>query len=1815
MASSNHTANLRPIVDKSALSAAQKTLDNAARDRSVRFKAQADMAAPLRSFDLIDKGLGRITGGADQFSESMGAANARVLAFGASVGIMNAVADAIKNVVNVSIEVEHSMKQLEIITGVSTATMSGYKKELFGIATDTASSFEKTSQTMLEFSRAGLSGAEALNATSTAMKFAKISGADMETTIQGLMASYQAFNKEGLNYVSIADKISAADISASVNAKDLADAMSRSAQIVSSTGISFDNYLGMITAVAEKTKESGSKIGNFSKRLVADLVQPETKNYIETELGVKTTNAEGGLRPFDELMKEIAEVTKGMENTQEIAQKIAGAYNVNFMDALIKSSRLGSDGLAEFERNAKNTINSAGGLDSRISELNETLLSSIERIKTMGVALADAFGNSGVTDTLKVYANKLEEVLKFFVKSDDAAASGENFGKIFGQSLGKAAVSSIVGIGIQAAIAGLLIGSVKLVSFAFEAFQTFTGIATQQHKINNLAHFLGDTLSKNADLQRAFFSYQGNSVQQAQLLNTVLKEQLAVNQQNVAQIRAAAAEMARLSSVKFSGGNLVGIKEKVTSYAPSKANPLNNPAIAKAVMKEIELGAVPSQIRVGQQGKFRNAGNPHGYVVTNTRDEPTGHVPNHAFISPKNYSQQELIDFLNGDWKPSEGNFNKAAVEKELKTRVKGVVGVDFRSTNTAADRFGVRADINKPPMEFEDNLPDNFYGERPIRKLSNQERREQHQKTQQRKEMSGAIRESSIYKQLNEAHEPAPTMEFEDNSPKTIDKFDKQTQKSIRKLQAEQALEKINQNFISLDETTKKTNTVLSDANDKLASGFEKSAIGLFLLANFASGVANTIDGEKEPLAKSFAELSSSIANAAVVMGTVAQTAKALGVSAAGPVGAAVAALAILGPQAAKFGEFLGDQISNLSPDSEETKEQIRKAGEIRKRFNAVQLERMEREKKIAELAEQEIQIKERHLNHLLKNEKFFNERNSFNQKLKTQQQFFETGLGFDLAEKGARDLGNRRMSEVEIERGRAKNEFEKNKSSSVNDIVKEFKEKVLDSIENNPRKRELILKNDKEYEALESKYKSDLDRYEIAKKSRAGDDLLKPLEENVRKSAKALKNNEFNKILANKLKSIDRLEDPLQKMVSLRDFAFDYGGVSVGDETDDELEELRQSAVDGIKELEVGLENTLTQINAFASLSLAEVKTNGAVALAEFKKSEDDRMELLRTTAGLSGLRGNDREFGELDLKYSNIDKDFENQRSNINSKIEELKDKKEIETGEKEIQILQNSLNIENQRLATLEETYRLNKQIFENENRRLIELKKGNSFGVGVQDALDNFDTRPLSQVLGNTIPNAFRDGLQGAMQAAIRGSDDLGSALLGIAASFADAISNAAMGHLADQITGSIFSSLGTSGFKPSGYSSGGVVKNGSGYKDDVPAMLTKGEFVIRRDRAQKLGYGYLNALNSGGVKGYNSGGVVSNDLFIPGSSRAGNQGAISGESDLLRFAQQQTTSGATDKITASGSRVGIDLEDQSKRLSVFALAGDNKIARDVREAQGQSFDAIFGYQSSLKQWREQREAIKKQNEAKLISSGVGLALSLGAAGVSSAFSAPKAVSPNTSYGNFGWHAIGGGTLANSGNIGGTGVGSTNLGGSFGNNFGSFGASSNLSASQIASGRNFNGYSFGPTGFANGGFIGHGSGIKDDVPAMLMRGEYVLNADAVRRIGKPKLDSMNRKMAEGGFVNESDTGDVVGGFGETNSSGDSMTKMLESIVEKLATIIQDNSNEINITINNSEAGVSAFSQPNSARGLAERIRPIVVEEMVKQKRLGGIDRDR
>ena len=527
--------------------------------------------------------------------------------------------------------------------------------------------------------------------------------------------------------------------------------------------------------------------------------------------------------------------------------------------------------------------------------------------------------------------------------------------------------------------------------------------------------------------------------------------------------------------------------------------------------------------------------------------------------------------------------------------------------------------------------------------------------------------------------------------------------------------------------------------------------------------------------------------------------------------------------------------------------------------------------------------------------------------------------------------------------------------------------------------------------------------------------------------------------------------------------------------------------------------------------------------------------------------------------------------------------------------------------------LEDTLKTDKAILEIRKKQAIETAKSNK---GLAKYTADAQQRLIDQAedLPNVLARNFEESLASTFDRLATGAyDTVGDAFLDIAVNFGEELQKQLNQRAATQATGallnigkgsgggdgigskvlkgigSIFSrgsgggggGGGAGGFFGGlksivGLNSGGIVTGGSGVRDDIPAALTGGEYVIKKSAVQKYGKEFFDQLNSKGINKMQQGG-----FFIPGTR---NQGQIKGKKDLLAFASQEYTSGRTDKIKSSGSGASIDLEDQSARLTTFGRFRDSPARRALKEAQLTAYNL---YLARLEEEQRVRDAKKQRSEMfknaiKGAFSGAIFSAGVGAAG--NLFSGANTGLSSTSTTQSAFNSY------SSNALGGYNVGSTQAG-----TFQSFGGGTSVNVGLTGNTPSFNlggGQSYNPSlnygGYANGG------NTSRDSNSLLMGGEYVLSKSAASELGKETLDNINMtRYASGGAV-----GAVA------SKSSDSPNKDGADV------------GEVNITINmeNGGASVDASSNenadPTQTKEFAKRIKDVVIGVINEEKRVSG-----
>jgi hypothetical protein len=211
--------------------------------------------------------------------------------------------------------------------------------------------------------------------------------------------------------------------------------------------------------------------------------------------------------------------------------------------------------------------------------------------------------------------------------------------------------------------------------------------------------------------------------------------------------------------------------------------------------------------------------------------------------------------------------------------------------------------------------------------------------------------------------------------------------------------------------------------------------------------------------------------------------------------------------------------------------------------------------------------------------------------------------------------------------------------------------------------------------------------------------------------------------------------------------------------------------------------------------------------------------------------------------------------------------------------------------------------------------------------------------------------------------------------------------------------------------------SGGMITGGSGTKDDVPAMLMGGEYVVKKKAVQKYGPEFLSAINNGTLGGYAKGGSVKKftnqtgegGYFLPGLY--GNE-SVASQQGLFDFATQNYTSGARDVISSGENYASINLETESARLTQKGRE-NNPLFAATQSAKEQSLGLVFQETENWENYYKAVEEAKKQEKARqkairkqlimsaamaVVSAAAGPVLGAAGAGFKAAFGASKAAS-------------------------------------------------------------------------------------------------------------------------------------------------------------------------------------------------------------------------
>ncbi len=403
---------------------------------------------PINIKDGASLPLGRITGQTKDFDKALQAATDRVVAFGAAAGAFTLVAKGVKELAAATIEVQDSLIRIGANFNRSDKEIKQFGATLFDIARQTGTTFSDAAKGAEELARQGLSIAETQKRLKDALVLSRISGTDVNDTIQNLTATLLTFNEAGLDSTKIINKLVAVDVSAAVSAKDLQEAFARVGSSAADAGVSFDQLLSLITVVKERTGRDGPVIGNALKTIFTRLEDTKTLEVLRS-VGVEVQDIKGHTLPAVQILTELAKTYKTLGDTTQatVAKQVAGGFQVNILKSLLGDLSKETTRYSEVLQTASNASDEATQKNEKFNtSLKATLNATSQSIKQIFAAIGETSGGN-----LSGVLNGFNDLISKGLSSD----RGSEAGKTFAQGMVDGISNVLTGPALLGAVAAL----------------------------------------------------------------------------------------------------------------------------------------------------------------------------------------------------------------------------------------------------------------------------------------------------------------------------------------------------------------------------------------------------------------------------------------------------------------------------------------------------------------------------------------------------------------------------------------------------------------------------------------------------------------------------------------------------------------------------------------------------------------------------------------------------------------------------------------------------------------------------------------------------------------------------------------------------------------------------------------------------------------------------------------------------------------------------------------------------------------------------------------------------------------------------------------------------------------------------------------------------------------------------------------------------------------------------------------------------------------------------------------------------------------
>lgn len=207
--------------------------------------------------------------------------------------------------------VEDQVVEITRVFSDANVNMEQFTDDMFTLSTSYGRTFEDAGEVVLRFAQAGYDISDSLEMAESTMLALNTAELDVENSTNSLISIMRQWKMETEEFPLLIDKINYAADHYATTSQDLVDGLLRVSSAAKNAGITFDENIGLLTAMQETSGRTGKEIGTALNSLITFTQKAQTDGTLEgMGISVFADAAQTELRSVMDIWGDLSEKVK-----------------------------------------------------------------------------------------------------------------------------------------------------------------------------------------------------------------------------------------------------------------------------------------------------------------------------------------------------------------------------------------------------------------------------------------------------------------------------------------------------------------------------------------------------------------------------------------------------------------------------------------------------------------------------------------------------------------------------------------------------------------------------------------------------------------------------------------------------------------------------------------------------------------------------------------------------------------------------------------------------------------------------------------------------------------------------------------------------------------------------------------------------------------------------------------------------------------------------------------------------------------------------------------------------------------------------------------------------------------------------------------------------------------------------------------------------------------------------------------------------------------------------------------------------------------